>query len=212
MEAAFARMLSPLARRMRLMVSRAVLKVVDDSLKLQGLQVQLLGDELRDVVERFQNYGLTSHPLPGAEGVYLSVGGARDHGVVICVDDRRYRLRGLEEGEVAIYDDLGQKVHLTRAGMVVQGAGLPILVKDTPTVTVQASTKVRLETVTVELVATRKVRAETPLFEVTGEIKDHCDQPSGRAMSTMREVFDQHDHPENNQTGGNTNAPRQKMS
>ena len=44
-------------------------------------------------------------------------GGLRSHGLVIAVEDRRYRLRDLKDGEVALYDDLGQVVHLTRDGI-----------------------------------------------------------------------------------------------
>lgn len=97
-----------------MMVGRAVINLVNDSLKMQELQVTLLADEVRADVERFQEYGLTSHPIPGSEAVMVCVGGARDHGIVIAVDDRRYRLKALEQGEVALYDDQGQAVHLKR--------------------------------------------------------------------------------------------------
>lgn len=50
---------------------------------------------------------MTSVPHAGAECVTLSVGGNTDHPVVINVDDRRYRMRGLKTGEMAIYDDQG---------------------------------------------------------------------------------------------------------
>lgn len=111
------KMLAPLARRIRLIAARAVVTLVNDATRLQSLQARLLADEVVDAVERFQQYGLTTVPHPGAEGIYLSLNGSRDHGVVICVDDRRYRLTGLADGEVALYDDLGQKVHLKRTGM-----------------------------------------------------------------------------------------------
>lgn len=100
-----AKMLAPYARRIRLIAARAVITLIDDASKLQGAQVKLLADEVRDLVERFQQYGYTSVPLPGAEGIYLSLNGSRDHGVLICVDDRRYRITGLQGGEVALYTD-----------------------------------------------------------------------------------------------------------
>ena len=46
------------------MVSRAVIKMVDDSLKMQGVQISLLAGEVAEKVERFQEYGFTSHPHP----------------------------------------------------------------------------------------------------------------------------------------------------
>jgi phage baseplate assembly protein V len=124
-----------LADRLRGMVSRCVVNLVADSFKLQALQVTLFADQTPDEVEHFQHYGFTSVPHAGAEGIALAVGGSTGHTVVINVDDRRYRLASLANGEVALYDDLGQKVHLTRSGMVVHGGGLPVLVTDTPQVT-----------------------------------------------------------------------------
>lgn len=109
---------APLARRVRLMVGRGVLALVNDALKMQSVQVQLLSGEVRDM-ERFQDYGFTSVPHSGAEVLAAFIGGNRDHGVAIKVDDRRYRLKALANGEVAIYDDLGQKVHLHRNGVLV---------------------------------------------------------------------------------------------
>lgn len=110
----FRRMSAPLLRMARMMVGRAVINLINDGLKLQELQVSLLADEVRADVERMQEYGFTSHPIPGAEAVMVSVGGARDHGIVIATDDRRYRVKGLPQGEVAIYDDQGQVIHLKR--------------------------------------------------------------------------------------------------
>ena len=74
---------------------------------------------------------MTSVPHAGAECVTLSVGGNTDHPVVINVDDRRYRMRGLKTGEMAIYDDQGMSVHLTRGGIVIRGAGKPMRLTDT---------------------------------------------------------------------------------
>jgi len=178
--------MAPLARRIRLMAARAILTLIDDATRMQGLQVKLLDGEVCDNVDRVQQYGFTSVPLPGAEGIYLALGGSRDHGVVIVADDRRYRLKALAGGEVALYDDLGQKVHLTRSGIIIDGAGLPITITNTP-----------------------KVRMETPLLEVTGEIEDRCDS-DGVTMEGMRQTYNIHTHPEND-GGGPTDDPIQKM-
>jgi phage gp45-like len=120
---ALERLLGPLQRRIMLMVGRAVLAAVNDGTKLQGLQINLLADETRDDVERFQNYGYTSHPHPGAEAIALSITGTRDHVVVIAVDDRRYRLKGLQEGEVAMYSDEGDTIVLKRGRVIEVTAG-----------------------------------------------------------------------------------------
>lgn len=95
-------------QRVRLMVARAVVGAASDAPMMQTTQVHLCTGEVKDGVERFQQYGFTSVPHAGAEGVCLFVGGNRDHGVLIAVDDRRYRLKGLADGEVALYTDEDQ--------------------------------------------------------------------------------------------------------
>lgn len=124
-----------LAARVRGMISRAVVSLVNDALKMQALQVTMMADQTPDDAEHFQHYGFTSVPLPGAEGIALAVGGSTGHTVVINVDVRRYRIKNLPGGEVCVYDDLGQKVHLTRAGIIVNGAGLPVKITNTPSIT-----------------------------------------------------------------------------
>lgn len=114
--------MSALAGRIRLMIGRAIVNLVDDAAKLQALQVELLSDEVQDGVERFQDYGITSHPHPGAEAVVVCAGGLRSHAIAIRVDDRAYRLTGLQQGEVALYDDLGNVVKLGRDGIEITGA------------------------------------------------------------------------------------------
>jgi phage baseplate assembly protein V len=105
--------------RIGLAIARAVIGLVDDGKLAQALQIDLLADETQDDVERFQNYGFTSHPHPGAEGITVCPAGLRSHAVVIAVEDRRYRLRNLQQGEVAIYDDLGNVVLLGREAIAI---------------------------------------------------------------------------------------------
>lgn len=175
-----------LMARVRGMVGRAVVNLVNDATRLQALQVTMMSDQVADDVERFQQYGLTSVPKPGAEGIALAVGGSTAHTVVISVDDRRFRLTGLTSGEVALYDDLGHKVHLTRNGIVIDGAGH-----------------------LVKMVNLSKLRVEAD-FEATGAITDHCDTPQGRSMAQMRDTFTGHDHVSS--TAGNpTSTPRQSV-
>lgn len=179
------RLLAPLRRRVALMVGRAIVTLVDDAAKLQGLQVTLLADELRDHVEHFQPYGLTAHPHPGAEAIAVCVAGSRDHAVVIALDDRRYRLTGLAQGEVALYDDLGQSVHLTRAGIVVRGAGLPVTITDTSGVTVESSLHVTgAITTDAGVTAAGNVTAG-------GHV---ADQGGSKTMAAMRGVYNDHHH------------------
>lgn len=79
-DSALNRLLTPLMRRVRLMLARAVVNVINDGRKVQNLQVGLLDDEESDEVERLQNYGHFSVPLPGAEALIACVGAQRDQG------------------------------------------------------------------------------------------------------------------------------------
>ena len=121
---AFAKLVAPLKRRVMLMVGRAVVAAIDDTVKLQTLQLTALAGETLDGVEHFLPYGFTHHPHPGAEAAAVFLSGNRNHGIVVAVADRRYRLYPLAEGEVAIHDDLGQKVHLKRNGIVAEGLNI----------------------------------------------------------------------------------------
>ena len=89
---------------------RGTLSLVDGLKKLQELQVKLLAGEIKDGMEHFEPYGFTSNAQAGAEVLAGFFGGDRSHGVVICVADRRFRLQGLESGEVAMYTDEGDEL------------------------------------------------------------------------------------------------------
>lgn len=135
MNGQFNKFLKPVADRIKMMVARGVVKAVADSGGIQVIQAGLLADELRGGLERFQNYGFTGVPLSGADAAVVFLGGNRDHGIVLAVDDRRYRLKGLQSGEVAVYTDEGDKIVLKRGGIIE----------------VTASTKVRMVTPKLEV-------------------------------------------------------------
>lgn len=137
----FLKLLAPLSRRLRLMASRCVLTLISDVPGIQIVQVKMLDGEIRAGIERMQQYGITSVPLPGAEGVYLSLGGDRDHGVVIADDDRRYRIRSLEGGELAVHTWKNQEAHGHRIVFKNDGS-ISVFAKN---INVTATEKVRIE-------------------------------------------------------------------
>lgn len=143
------RLTAPLRRRVDNMVARAVVRMVRDSPKMQELQAELLPGELRNL-ERFQNYGFTAVPLPGAEAVVVFAGGDRAHGLAVAVDDRRYRMKGLQPGEVAIYTDEGDSIKLARGRVIEVTAGAKLAVT-APEVDITASMKVMITSPEVEM-------------------------------------------------------------
>lgn len=111
-------MLKPIRSRVYNIVSRAVLEAANDSGKMQVLKVGVLAGENRGDVENFQDYGFTSVPKAGAEAIVLCPQGNREHMIAVKVGDRTVRLKGLAEGEVAVYDDQGNKIHLKTGGTI----------------------------------------------------------------------------------------------
>jgi phage baseplate assembly protein V len=107
------------ARRSALSIAPAGVALVDDAGDHQALQLEPLDDEVLDAVPRVQEYGLASYPKAGAQAVFVAALGSRDAAIVVVVGDHRYRLKGLEEGEVALYDDQGQVILLARDGIHV---------------------------------------------------------------------------------------------
>ncbi|EQB0736160.1 phage baseplate assembly protein V [Klebsiella oxytoca] len=117
-EVNFSRAIAAMSRRLRLMVDRALVRIVTDSLGRQNLQVQSLADENDDDVERFQNYGFSSVPPPGSEAIVVAVGGRRGGMVAIAVEDKGSRPRGGEEGDVILYHQEGQIIRLKKNGVI----------------------------------------------------------------------------------------------
>ena len=143
-ERMIARMMAPLARSVGNMLARGTVVLANAATKMQSLQVRILDGEAKDGVEHFEPYGYTSRPHAGAEALLQFFGGDRSHGVAFMVADRRYRLTGLESGEVALYDDLGTKIVIKR-GNVIE---------------VTAATKVRMITPLLEVTGEIKDRCD----------------------------------------------------
>lgn len=172
-------------QRIALSIARAIIRIVDDSLPIQSVQIALLGDETRDRVERIQEYGFTSVPFPGCRSIAVFVGGDRSHGIVIACDDPQNRKRNMQAGEVAIYTDEGDYILLKRGRII----------------------EVNTETLLVK--ASQKVRIETPIVETTGDMIDRVNENSN-TMRGMRNIYNTHMHPEND-NGGPTGTPTKVM-
>lgn len=170
------KILNPIKRRIMGMVSRAVVKAVTDTSGIQKLRIALLADEEHDKIERIQQYGFTSVPLAGAEGVAVFVGGSRDHGIVIAVDDKRYRLKNLAAGEVALYTDEGDKIHFKRGGKIEIIATTEIKAQ-APTIKAIASTKIEATAPEISATATTKITASAPDIEATATTKGKVTAP-----------------------------------
>ncbi|SNS05475.1 phage baseplate assembly protein V [Humidesulfovibrio mexicanus] len=183
-----------LRRKMATLVNRAIVQMVADADGLQELQVQALADEVMGRIERMQQYGFTSVPLPGAEAVLLSAAGCRSNAIVVAVDDRRYRLTGLQGGEVALYTDEGDSVVLKRGHLIEVS---------TETLHVKATTRVLFETPSFAMIAPGGGATSASIqgsLHATGNIATDADALAG-SVSLRGHV-----HPEND-GGGPTGSP-----
>ncbi len=111
------RLIAPLQRRIFLLLGRAILKTINNAEGTQKVQIVVLNNEIITDVERFQEYGLETYPFTEAEVCTVFLNGNRDHGIALCVHDRRYRPTDLVEGEVALYTDEDSsdfRIHLKR--------------------------------------------------------------------------------------------------
>lgn len=98
------------SNRIRLTVTKALIKAVYDNTEIQLVKVQALDSEIFDNVERLQPYGLTTNPALNSEAIMAEIGGSRDHLVVMIVDSAANRIKDLKSGETCFYSEHGQKI------------------------------------------------------------------------------------------------------
>ena len=177
------KLLAPLYRLIRGQCRASTVLRVNDSMSIQKVQVETLSGEVSEI-DRVQNYGFTSVPHANSKGVNVALGGNTNSYVAITIDDARYRLQGLENGEVALYDDQGQKVHFKRNGEIEIIANTRVVAK----------------------VPLFRIEGD---LDVTGEITDRKDT-TGQSMATMRSTYNSHTH--TGDDGGSTSQPHQGMS
>lgn len=183
--------------------------------------------------ELFQQYGYTSRPLAGAELIVIREGNAF---IAVASDDRRYRI-AVENGEVALYTDEEDAIHLKR-GRVIEITGGEQVIVNTKIATVTATTNTTVTSPLVTVVASDKIVLDTPLAEITGDLAvaggitssgtfgasgGRIETPGNikstageigdavRNLSADRTIYNSHTHPENGTGGGTTSAPNEAM-
>lgn len=97
-------------------ITKGAVVRTDDSPGAQRVETKGLGG-WADWADVFYPYGFRSHAKSGAEAILCRLGAVGEL-IALVVFDRRYRIT-LAEGEVAIFDDQNQCVHLKRAGIEI---------------------------------------------------------------------------------------------
>ncbi len=99
---------------------------------MQEMAGNFMNGESRKGVEAPQNYGFTSVVMPAikdalgkiidsAETAISFMGGNRSFPVAGATDDRRYRLKELIAGDVAMFDHLQHQLHFNTDGIFITG-------------------------------------------------------------------------------------------
>jgi phage gp45-like len=112
--------------------ARTTISAVDDGPQMQEMAGNFMKGESRKAIEAPQNYGFSSvvrDAVMGSDGLIESsaegfvsfLGGNRSFPVCAVMDDRRYRLKQLAKGDVAMFDYLQHQIHLNNDGMFVTG-------------------------------------------------------------------------------------------
>ncbi len=162
-----------IGNKLKLMLGRAVVKLINDSAKIQEVQIETLSDEARGKAERYQNYGFTSFPKKDAEAIVVYIGGDRSHPVVIACDDRRYRKKDLLEGECAMYTHLGDYIYIKNGRIIEMKAATEVKI-DAPLATVTGNLKVN-----------GNISCDGSVSDVKG------------SMQKMRDTYNVHTNPSN---------------
>jgi len=116
------RWISPLRKRVALMIMKAVVKSIDTATKLPTVTVALLSGEDKPVT-LLQAYGMASWPVTGAQGIVLFPGGNREQGLLVSTDNADGRPALDNEGDTALYNKGGCLIKLKDDGIEITAAG-----------------------------------------------------------------------------------------
>ncbi|MGK3122919.1 phage baseplate assembly protein V [Candidatus Pantoea formicae] len=175
---------------------RGRLTRINSALKIQQVQINgLAGEQLQDA-ELFQHFGFTSNPPAGTQCIMLPMGGQTSHSIIIATENENYRITALASGEVAIYSVDGAYVKIKRDRIVEVDCDIY---------------RVRCKQYDVftedfNVTATNGAEFDTPELHGTNEVSD-----GKSTISSLRDTYNGHTHPENGDGGGTTSQPNQSM-
>lgn len=161
---------------------RGTLNLVKSADNIQKVQVSGLADETLQDVEFMQQFGLTSVPPAGTQVVVLPMGGATTHSIVIATENGSFRVKNLQSGEVAVYDESGSSIILKKGRLIEI---------DCDVLKINAAKKVEIASPLVEA---------SEAFKAGGDITTKADVKAG-AIS-LRE------HKHTGDSGGTTGQPQ----
>lgn len=97
---------------------RGILHLVKSADNIQKVQASGLSDETLQDVEMMQQFGFTSVPPANTQAVIIPIGGQTSHGIVIATENGSFRVKNLQGGEVAVYDESGSSIVLKKGRLI----------------------------------------------------------------------------------------------
>ena len=121
----------------RATLRRATLDTVDDSGTQQLLtRVRGLKSEIFEDVYRAQDFGVSSVPPAGAEGIFLALSGRSDRIVALGFEHKDHRPKSLPEGATAIYDASGKILKLLPDETKFDAGNKKVIVTNSPDIVI----------------------------------------------------------------------------
>jgi phage gp45-like len=107
-------------------VARGTVKRASESGGVQRVQVEV-EERLVSDVEHVQPFGFASRPKTGSRALVVRLKGDPGAPLVLVVDDERYRVT-VSEGEAAVHNAAGDKVHVKASGVIEVVASSKVVV------------------------------------------------------------------------------------
>lgn len=129
------------------LIERATLTARDEDSGTRLVQCSFAGGYQRSKLEHVEPYGFTTEPFKDGEtdAVVVNLNENKSHSLVVMINDHRYRLTGLQDGEVCMYDDKKRKIYLKREGIEIDGVDDPVEVHTNGDIKVKSGANITLE-------------------------------------------------------------------
>lgn len=131
--------------QIRSMISRGRLLESDDSGGYQTIKAKGFANDEAEGIVRHQQFGLSSNPGAGAEGVLLRLGGRAERTIAILFELLGKRPKNLPVGTTALYNAFGIVWELLSTKADLDHGGKNLHVRNAPKVKIEASDWIQLD-------------------------------------------------------------------
>lgn len=155
----------------RQVVRRSILKIISPDAGRSTVQVDVLGNEVADAIELFEQYGFRSVPSNNSEGLTFSIGGDKANQVGILFSSRNDTSAAaddLNQGDVCVYNRAGSKVVLRQTGdiEIENPVGSTITMTASGNIEIYSTAQVKLGDQTAALGVARQTDPVMPTAEM----------------------------------------------